>query len=168
MSEDERRWENWSNIWLPLRKIITIDNQLFFCFVTIFSLMNSFYLLLMIELKWEEPKEDELRKFLVERMGFNPDRVTTGIAKLQTAHRKKSQKRMDRYFNLFYFTFFYIFFFFSFSFCPFFLLRSLLSIWHKILKVYLLTIFSFFYIAFFSFFPFFFIFSIFPFFKLYS
>ena len=59
----------------------------------------------MIELKWEEPKEDELRKFLVERMGFNPDRVTTGIAKLQTAHRKKSQKRMDRYFNLFYFIF---------------------------------------------------------------
>ena len=52
----------------------------------------------MIELKWEEPKEAELRKFLVERMGFNPDRVTTGIAKLQTAHRKKSQKRMDRYF----------------------------------------------------------------------
>lgn len=62
---------------------------------------NFFYLLLfiyiVIELKWEEPKEEELRKFLVERMGFNPDRVTTGIAKLQTAHRKKSQKRMDRY-----------------------------------------------------------------------
>jgi hypothetical protein len=48
------------------------------------------------ELKWEEPKEEALRKFLVERMGFNPDRVTTGIVKLQTAHRKKSQKRMDR------------------------------------------------------------------------
>ena len=29
-------------------------------------------------------------------MGFNADRVTTGIQKLQTAHRKKSQKRMDR------------------------------------------------------------------------
>ena len=70
--------------------------------------MNSLYLLLMTELKWEEPKEDELRKFLVERMGFNPDRVTTGIAKLQTAHRKKSQKRMDRYYNLFYFIFRFI------------------------------------------------------------
>lgn len=52
-----------------------------------------------VDLKWEEPKEEELRKFLVERMGFNSDRVSTGIAKLQTAHRKKSQKRMDSFFT---------------------------------------------------------------------
>ena len=146
----------------------------YFFFVTIISLMNSFYLLLMIELKWEEPKEDELRKFLVERMGFNPDRVTTGIAKLQTAHRKKSQKRMDRYFNLFYFIFllislnfilfystlpFFLFFIFILSFLiASFVYHFLLLIWHKILKVYLLTKFHFFshrIFFLFSFFPFF-------------
>jgi flap endonuclease-1 len=52
-----------------------------------------------VELKWEEPKEDELKKFLVDRMGFNPERVQNGINKLQAAFRKKSQKRMDRYGN---------------------------------------------------------------------
>ena len=49
-----------------------------------------------VELKWEECNEVELRKFLVERMCFNPERVTSGIAKLQAAFKKKSQKRMDR------------------------------------------------------------------------
>mmetsp|Transcript_34476 Transcript_34476/g.32847 ORF Transcript_34476/g.32847 Transcript_34476/m.32847 type:complete len:592 (-) Transcript_34476:37-1812(-) len=52
-----------------------------------------------IDLKWEEPNEVELRKFLCEKMGFAPERVTTGIIKLQTAHRKKSQKRMDSFFT---------------------------------------------------------------------
>ena len=111
-------------------------------------------------------------------MGFNPDRVTTGIAKLQTAHRKKSQKRMDRYFNLFYFIFrfislnfilfyfifpFFLFFIFSLSFLiASFAYHFLLLIWHKILKVYLLQSFLFFTSHFFPFFLFFFFFSFFP------
>lgn len=50
-----------------------------------------------IELKWLPPQEEELRKFLVERMGFNPERVENGIKKLVEAQGKKSQQRLDKY-----------------------------------------------------------------------
>ena len=49
-----------------------------------------------VELQWREPDEDGLRKFLCDRMGFNVDRVNTGIKKLKEAQLKKAQKRMDR------------------------------------------------------------------------
>ncbi len=49
-----------------------------------------------IELKWNEPDEDALRAFLVERMGFSVDRVNSGIKRLKEANQQKSQKRMDR------------------------------------------------------------------------
>jgi flap endonuclease-1 len=48
------------------------------------------------DLKWTAPDEDGLRAFLVERMGFNLDRVNGGIKRLQEAQMKKSQMRMDR------------------------------------------------------------------------
>lgn len=51
-----------------------------------------------IELKWLPPQEEELRKFLVERMGFNPERVENGIKKLVEAQGKKAQQRLDRYY----------------------------------------------------------------------
>jgi flap endonuclease-1 len=49
-----------------------------------------------VELKWVAPLEEELRAYLVERMGFNAERVDTGIKKLQEAQGKKAQQRMDR------------------------------------------------------------------------
>lgn len=50
-----------------------------------------------IELKWLPPQEEELRRFLVERMGFNPERVENGIRKLVEAQGKKAQQRLDRF-----------------------------------------------------------------------
>lgn len=50
-----------------------------------------------IDLKWGEPDEAGLRAFLVDRMGFNTERVASGIKKLKEAQLQKSQKRMDRY-----------------------------------------------------------------------
>lgn len=48
-------------------------------------------------LKWEAPDEIGLRAFLVERMGFNGDRVDAGIKRLLETQQKRSQARMDRY-----------------------------------------------------------------------
>ena len=48
-----------------------------------------------IELKWLEPDVPALSAFLVDRMGFNPDRVASGIKKLKEAQLQKSQQRMD-------------------------------------------------------------------------
>jgi hypothetical protein len=48
-----------------------------------------------IELKWQEPDVPALSAFLVDRMGFNPDRVASGIKKLKEAQLQKSQQRMD-------------------------------------------------------------------------
>lgn len=50
-----------------------------------------------VELKWNEPDEEGLKQFLIERMGFNADRVISGIKRLQEAQQKKAQKRLDRY-----------------------------------------------------------------------
>jgi 5'-3' exonuclease len=49
-----------------------------------------------IELQWTEPDEAGLKEFLVVKMGFNEERVLSGIKRLQEAQKKKSQKRMDR------------------------------------------------------------------------
>jgi 5'-3' exonuclease len=49
-----------------------------------------------VTLKWLPPQEEELKKFLVERMGFDLGRVENGIKKLVEAQGKKSQQRLDR------------------------------------------------------------------------
>lgn len=49
-----------------------------------------------LDLKWSEPQENELRQFLVEKMGFNADRVNSGIKRLQEAQQKKAQQRLDK------------------------------------------------------------------------
>ena len=49
-----------------------------------------------LDLKWTEPDEAGLRTFLVEKMGFNLERVNNGIKKVQEAQQKKAQKRLDR------------------------------------------------------------------------
>lgn len=48
-------------------------------------------------LKWEAPDEKNLRIFLVEKMGFNAERVDSGIKRLLETQQKRSQSRMDRY-----------------------------------------------------------------------
>jgi flap endonuclease-1 len=48
-----------------------------------------------VELKWNEPDEKALITFLVDRMGFNAERVSSGIKRLKEAQQSKSQKRMD-------------------------------------------------------------------------
>eukprot|EP00904_Undaria_pinnatifida_P004618 jgi/Undpi1/14157/HiC_scaffold_9.g03808.m1 len=52
------------------------------------------------KLKWIDPDEAGLLKFLVEGKGFNADRVTSGIAKLKSARKNVSQKRMDSFFSV--------------------------------------------------------------------
>ncbi len=49
-----------------------------------------------VELRWTEPDEEGLRAFLVDRMGFSAERVTSGIKRLKDAQQQKAQKRMDR------------------------------------------------------------------------
>ncbi|KAL7498210.1 hypothetical protein ACHAWT_006163 [Skeletonema menzelii] len=55
-----------------------------------------------IELKWTECQPEPLKSFLVDDMGFNPDRVQSSIEKLQKAFKKstKPQARMDMFFKV--------------------------------------------------------------------
>ena len=55
-----------------------------------------------VDLKWKECQPDELKKFLVDEMGFNADRVQSSIEKLQKAMKatSKPQSRMDSFFKV--------------------------------------------------------------------
>lgn len=55
-----------------------------------------------VELKWTECQPEPLKTFLVDDMGFNPDRVQASIEKLQKAFKKstKPQARMDMFFKV--------------------------------------------------------------------
>ncbi len=55
-----------------------------------------------VELKWTECQPEPLKTFLVDDMGFNPDRVQSSIEKLQKAFKKstKPQARMDMFFKV--------------------------------------------------------------------
>lgn len=55
-----------------------------------------------VELKWKPPQVEELTKFLVDEMGFNPDRVKSNIEKLEKARlaNAKPQTRMDSFFTV--------------------------------------------------------------------
>ena len=54
-----------------------------------------------VELKWKPCQPEALTKFLVEEMGFNPERVKANIEKLQKAFKEhsKPQARMDSFFK---------------------------------------------------------------------
>ena len=56
---------------------------------------------LMDVLKWKPCQADELSTFLIDTMGFNRDRVTSSIAKLQAAYTKnlQPQSRLDSFFK---------------------------------------------------------------------
>ncbi|ELU10206.1 hypothetical protein CAPTEDRAFT_21886 [Capitella teleta] len=53
-----------------------------------------------VELKWTEPKEEELIKFMVEEKGFNEDRIRNGCKKLQKARHGSTQGRLDSFFKV--------------------------------------------------------------------
>ncbi|KAL3943087.1 MAG: hypothetical protein SGBAC_002820 [Bacillariaceae sp.] len=55
-----------------------------------------------VELKWKAPQSEELKKFLVDTHGFNPERVQANIEKLEKAHKanSKPQSRMDSFFTV--------------------------------------------------------------------
>jgi len=54
-----------------------------------------------VDLKWKACQPEPLTKFLVDEMGFNPDRVKSNIEKLQKAFKStaKPQMRMDSFFK---------------------------------------------------------------------
>ena len=54
-----------------------------------------------LDLKWTECQPEELTKFLVDQMCFNPERVQANIVKLQKAFKatSKPQQRMDAFFK---------------------------------------------------------------------
>lgn len=52
-----------------------------------------------VEMKWEDCDEKGLTEFLVDKWGFNADRVQTGIEKLKKSKQMASQKRMDSFFT---------------------------------------------------------------------
>lgn len=55
-----------------------------------------------VNLKWTECNAEQLKAFLVDEQGFNPDRVQQSIERLQKAFKtsKKPQARMDSFFKV--------------------------------------------------------------------
>ena len=53
-----------------------------------------------IEVKWTSPNVEGLKAFLVDKMGFNPDRVNNNISRLNKAQQTKSQQRVDSFFTV--------------------------------------------------------------------
>ncbi|KAL7527682.1 hypothetical protein ACHAWF_007160 [Thalassiosira exigua] len=55
-----------------------------------------------VELKWKECQPGPLKAFLVDEMGFNPERVQGNVEKLQKAFKasSKPQTRMDSFFKV--------------------------------------------------------------------
>ncbi|KAF6031390.1 FEN1 [Bugula neritina] len=53
-----------------------------------------------VELKWTDPNEEELIKYMCEEKGFNEDRIKSGIAKLKKAKGATTQGRLDSFFKV--------------------------------------------------------------------
>ncbi|XP_076067358.1 flap structure-specific endonuclease 1 isoform X2 [Oratosquilla oratoria] len=53
-----------------------------------------------VELKWTEPNEEELVKFMCEEKGFNEDRIRNGCKKLCKARNASTQGRLDSFFKV--------------------------------------------------------------------
>jgi flap endonuclease-1 len=70
-------------------------------FVQARRLFNNHEVLESPDIKFKPCQPEELTKYLVEEMGFNPDRVKANIEKLQKAYKEtaKPQARMDSFFK---------------------------------------------------------------------
>ncbi|GAB1602826.1 flap endonuclease 1-like [Argonauta hians] len=53
-----------------------------------------------LELKWSEPQEEDLVKFMVEDKQFNEERIRNGIKKLKKARQGSTQGRLDNFFQV--------------------------------------------------------------------
>jgi len=53
-----------------------------------------------IELKWSEPNEEELVKFMVTENGFNEERIRNGVKKLDKQRGTTTQGRLDTFFKV--------------------------------------------------------------------
>ena len=53
-----------------------------------------------VSLEWRKPDEAKLREFLIEKMGFNADRVEGALKKLVKAQGARTQRRMDSFFKV--------------------------------------------------------------------
>ena len=82
---DEEAEANWEPVWVEVRQLFKKPEV---------SAADG------VELKWTEPDEEGLVKFLVERMQFNEERVVSGIKRLKAARGKSSQQRMDSFFKV--------------------------------------------------------------------
>ena len=65
-------------------------------------LFNEHQVTTDVKLQWTPCQPEALTKFLVDDMGFNPDRVASSIEKLQKAYKatSKPQSRMDSFFQV--------------------------------------------------------------------
>lgn len=52
-----------------------------------------------VKLKWNQPDEEGLIKFMVDENGFNLDRVKNGVAKIREHRKKGGQKRLESFFG---------------------------------------------------------------------
>lgn len=53
-----------------------------------------------LDLKWTEPKEEELVKYMVEDKGFSEDRIRNGCKKLLKSRSGSTQGRLDSFFKV--------------------------------------------------------------------
>jgi len=53
-----------------------------------------------VELKWSDPDEEGLVKFMCEAKAFNEDRIRNGAKKLAKARRSSTQGRLDNFFKV--------------------------------------------------------------------
>uniref|UniRef100_H2ZI53 Flap endonuclease 1 n=1 Tax=Ciona savignyi TaxID=51511 RepID=H2ZI53_CIOSA len=53
-----------------------------------------------VELKWTDPDEEGIIKFMVEEKGFNEDRIRSGIKKITQSRHKSTQGRLDDFFKV--------------------------------------------------------------------
>jgi len=70
-------------------------------YVSARKLFNDHEVITDLDLKWKECQPEPLTRYLVDEMGFNPDRVKSNIEKLQKAQKAnaKPQMRMDSFFK---------------------------------------------------------------------
>lgn len=54
----------------------------------------------LFQLKWTEPDEEGLVKYMVEEKGFSEDRIRNGAKKLVKARNSSTQGRLDSFFKV--------------------------------------------------------------------
>ena len=53
-----------------------------------------------VELKWRDPDEEGIVKFMVEEKGFNEERIRNGVKKIIKSRQKSTQGRLDDFFKV--------------------------------------------------------------------